>query len=251
MKELRSISVAAFLLLMIVPAANAQDNWPNDRVMRMIARSEAKHIRSRHNLINILREQPQFWIELEAVAVRLKTEPAWLLNVVASESLFNPLARNSFPGQSATGLLQFIESTAQSLGTTTEAISRMSPVDQLRLIERYLTLFRGRLNSLADVYLAVFRGFIVEGGDASIVAPLNNSNKEQRIYSLNKWLDFNRDSKITKGELALAALTIGRFQPVAPHPFRSQNRRTSTTQDRNPENRQTRSIYVRSLNTQK
>ena len=51
------------------------------------------------------------------------------------------------------------------MGTTTEAIRRMSPVEQLRLVEKYFTPFRGRLNSLADVYLAVFRGFIVEGGE--------------------------------------------------------------------------------------
>lgn len=90
---------------------------------------------------------------------------------MASESLFNPAARNGLPTQTATGLFQFIESTAQSLGTSTEAIMRMSPAEQLRLVEIYLTPFRGRLNSLADIYLAVFRGFIIEEGDASVVAP--------------------------------------------------------------------------------
>ena len=74
---------------------------------------------------------------------------------MASESLFNPAARNPLPGQTASGLLQFIESTARRMGTTTEAIRRMSTVEQLHLVERYLTPFHGRLNSLADVYLAV------------------------------------------------------------------------------------------------
>ena len=131
------------------------------------------------------------------------------------------------PGQTATGLLQFIEDTAQGMGTTTEAIRRMSPVEQLRLVEKYLTPFRGRLNSLADVYLAVFRGFIAEGGDTSVVAPLDKSNKERRIYSLNRWLDFNGDGKITKGELALAAFSIGRFQPAAPRSGKSLNRNSA------------------------
>jgi hypothetical protein len=219
--------------------------------MRMIARSETKHIRSRQNLIKILRDQPSFWIELQAIAKRLKTEPAWLLNVMASESSFNPAARNGLPGQTATGLLQFIEDTAQRMGTTTEAIRRMSPVEQLRLVEKYLSPFRGRLNSLADVYLAVFRGSIIEGGDASVVAPLDNSNKEHRIYSLNRWLDFNGDGKITKGELALAAFSTGRFQPVAPRPGRIPNRNSVDAFDQKPETRRTRSIYVRSLNRQK
>jgi len=250
MKGSRSIGIAAILLLAIAPAASAQQQKLGNRALRMIARSEAKHIRSRQNLINILQDQPNFWIELQAIAKRLKTEPAWLLNVMASESLFNPAARNRLPGQTASGLLQFIESTAQSMGTTTEAIRRMRPVEQLGLVERYLTPFRGRLNSLADVYLAVFRGFIVEGGDAIVVAPLDNSNKERRIYSLNRWLDLNSDSKITKGELALAAFATGRFEPIAPRTGKGLSHALTDAPDRKPETRQTRSIYIRSLNTQ-
>jgi len=251
MKGLRPTVAMALFLLMITPAADAQDEGMNDRALRVIARSATKHARSRQNLIKILRDQPNFWMELQAIARRLKTEPAWLLNVMASESLLNPAARNGLPGQTATGLLQFIEDMAQNMGTTTEAIRRMSPVEQLCLVEKYLTPFRGRLNSLADVYMAVFRGFIVEGGDASVVAPLGKSNKERRIYLLNRWLDFNGDGKITKGELALAAFTTGRFQPVAPHAGESLNRNTVDTSDQQPETRRTRSIYVRSLNSQK
>jgi hypothetical protein len=237
-------------LLIIAPAADAQDKVPQRRAMRMIAGTEAKHVRSRQNLIKILRDQPNFWTELQAIAKRLKTEPAWLLNVMASESLFDPKARNGLTGQTASGLLQFIESTAQSMGTTTDAIRRMSPIEQLRLIEKYLAPFRGRLNSLADVYLAVFRGVIVEGGDVTIIAPLNNSNKELRIYSLNRWLDFNGDGKITKGELALAALSVGRFQPAAILSGKSLHRSPAYASDRKPEARRTHSIYAGSLDFQ-
>src|SRR5499426_3880777 len=176
MTGLRSIGLALALLPAIAPVTCAQDKNV-ERVVRIIARSEPKHLRSRNNLAKILRNQPNFWIELQGVAERLKTQPEWLLNVMACESLLNPSARNSLPGQTASGLLQFIEATARSMGTTTAAIRRMNPVEQLRLVERYLTPFRGRLKSLADVYMAVFRGFIVEGGDANVVAPLDNSNK--------------------------------------------------------------------------
>jgi hypothetical protein len=251
MKGMKKTGVAALLLLVIAPAADAQDKGPQRHALRVIARSEAKHVRSRQNLIKILRDQPNFWVELQAIALQLETEPAWLLNVMASESLFNPKARNGLPGQTATGLLQFIESTAQRLGTTTEAIRRMKPVEQLRLVEKYLTPFRGRLNTLADVYLAVFRGFIIEGGEASVAAPLNKSKKEQRIYSLNRWLDINGDGKITKGELALVAFATGRFHPVAPHAGKSLNRNSANAPDRKSETRRTRSIYIRSLNGNK
>lgn len=168
---------------------------------------------------------------------------------MAVESLLNPSARNSLLGQTASGLLQFIEATAQNMGSTTAAIRSMSPVEQLHLVERYFTPFRGRLNNLGDVYTAVFRGFIVEGGDESVVAPLDSSIKEQRIYSLNKWLDSNRDGKIIKGELALAAFTIGRFQPGALRSRGSLDRHFFRDGEINPA--QTRSIFVRSRNMQK
>ena len=251
MKGLRTAGVAALLSLMVAPAANAQDKGLSYRALQMIARSEAMHIRSRQNLIKILRDHPNFYIELQTIAKRLRIEPAWLLNVMASESLLDPTARNGLPGQTATGLLQFIEKTAQRMGTTTEAIKRMSSVEQLRLVEKYLTPFRGHLNSLADVYLAVFRGFIIEGGDASVVAPLVKSKKEQRVYILNRWLDFNDDGKITKGELALAAFTTGRFQPAAPYAGESPNRNSIAPSDLKPETNRTRSIYVRSLNARR
>jgi hypothetical protein len=167
---------------------------------------------------------------------------------MANESLFNPAAHNPLPGQTASGLLQFIESTARRMGTTTEAIRRMSPVEQLRLVERYLTPFRGRLNSLADVYLAVFRGVVIEGGDTVVVV---DSNKERRIYALNKSLDLNGDGRIVKGELSLAALSVGRFLPAPARtkPVKMGKDNLSVKEDQPPAPR-TRSIYIRPANHQ-
>jgi hypothetical protein len=247
MKRWRLLGVAVTLL--VAPAATAQTTQPDDHVRRIVARSEAKHRLSRQNLLKILNSQPRFWPELLAVAERLETQPAWLLNVMATESLFDPSSRNAIPGQSASGLLQWIESTARSMGTTTSAIRRMDPVKQLGLVEKYLAPFSGRLNSLADVYMAVLRGFIIDGKDETVVSPLNNSRKEQRIYRLNKWLDLDNDRKITRVELALAATLIGRFQPqdpTDPHygmDLRSPLPAPSTRPDRKPV---TQSIYIRS-----
>jgi Transglycosylase SLT domain len=246
-KRLRSIGVAAALLM--APTAIAQNKETSDHVRRIVARSEAKHLRSRQNLLKILREHPQFWPKLQAVAERLKTQHAWLLNVMAVESLFDPSARNSLPGQSASGLLQFVKETASRLGTTTAAIREMDPVEQLHLVEKYFAPFRGRLNSMADVYMAVFRGFIIDGKDEAVISPLDNSRKEQRIYALNRWLDFNGDNKITKGELSLAATLIGRFQPQYPtSPSHGKDLRPTLLAPSAPSDRMpvTRSIYIRS-----
>jgi Transglycosylase SLT domain len=259
MKELRQGGAAAILLLALAPSADAQGERTNDGAPRMIARNEAKRVRSRQNLAKVLRDQPQFSIELREIAKRLKTEPAWLLNVMASESLFDPKARNGLPGQTASGLLQFIESTARALGTTTEAIRRMSPLDQLRLVEKYLTPFRGRLNSLADVYMAVFRGFIVEGGSEALAAPLNDSRRERRVYALNRGLDLDGDRRITKGELSAAALSAGGFErasagveldPTKPSERRGGSLYAATSSSSDSPNpitpaQATRSIYAR------
>jgi hypothetical protein len=108
-------------------------------------------------------------------------------------------------------LLQIIEETATGLGTTTSAIRRMNAVEQVRLIEKFFIPFRGKLNSQGDVYLAVFRGFMIEGGPETVVAPLNHSHKEHCAYYLNRGLDINGNGRITKGELAITAFSVGRF----------------------------------------
>lgn len=251
MKRLIWMCVAALALLILPISAPAQDG----PLLKLLVRTEGKHLRARQNLEQILREHPEFWVELQAVAARLKTHPAWLLNVMASESLFAADARNRLPGQTASGLLQIIEDTAQGLGTTTAAIRQMSPVEQLRLVEKYFAPFRGRLDSLADVYTATFRGFIVEGENDAVVAPLDDSRKEQRIYALNQALDLNSDGRITKGELSAAALSIGRFQAASLADHKQNGEPVghsaslylgaSASRDRNFESRQTRSIYVR------
>ena len=212
MIRLGSLGVNAVLLLLLSAPAQAQDpgTSPEDYLFRLFQRTDARHRVSRRNLESILRDQPEFWPRLQAVAARLRTEPAWLLNVMAYESLFEPDARNPLEGQTASGLLQIIEKTARRLGVNTDAIRRMSAVEQLGLVEKYLEPFVGRLNTLSDVYMAVFRGSIAQGGASVVIV---DSKKEPNVYALNKSLDINRDKSITKGELGLAALSVGRFVP--------------------------------------
>lgn len=81
-------------------------------------------------------------------------DPAWLANLIHHESRFNPQAVN--PSTNATGLIQFIPSTARSLGTTTDALRGMTGVQQMAYVEKYLSKFKGKFNSPADTYMAVF-----------------------------------------------------------------------------------------------
>ena len=210
MRRLLLTGIAALALFTASPA-RAQDANAQIQLTRLLARTEARHRAARQNFERLYGQYPGFLPELQTVAAKLETRPEWLLNVIACESSFIPSARNNLPGQTASGLMQIIESTARGLGTTTAAIRRMNPIEQLQLVEKYFAPFRGRLNSLADVYLAAFRGFLVDGGPETVVAPLNDSVKERRAYSLNSGLDLDGDRTITKEELESVAFGVGRF----------------------------------------
>ncbi len=212
MRRIILLSAATLALLIASPVqCSAQELEEQSQLIRPSARTEARAKGARLNFERLLSQHPEFLPELQQVAARIETRPEWLLNVIASESSFIPSARNRLPRQTASGLLQIIESTAAGLGTTTATIRRMNAVEQLRLIEKFFTPFRGKLNSLGDVYLAVFRGFIVAGGPETVVAPLDGSRKERRVYYLNRGLDVDRNGRITKGELAKTAFSVGRF----------------------------------------
>ena len=70
------------------------------------------------------------------VADVVDADPYTLANLINLESGGDPRAVNGVTG--ATGLIQFIPSTARSLGTSTAAIAQMSALQQMDLVERYL-----------------------------------------------------------------------------------------------------------------
>lgn len=213
MRRLILVGITALVLVMALKT-HAQETMTQNQMDRLLARTEARAREARLNFNRLIANYPGFLPELQQVAARLETRPEWILNVMACESSFVASARNHLPGQTASGLLQFIRQTAKNLGTSAVAVRRMSPVEQLRLIEKYFTPFKGHLTSLADVYLAVFRGFIVSGGPEAVIAPLNSSFKERQAYSLNRGLDLNGDHRITKNELAQIAFGVGRFSEM-------------------------------------
>lgn len=92
--------------------------------------------------------------EIERVSNKLGIHPSWLANVINFESGGNPQARN--PYSSATGLIQFITSTAARLGTSVDALYQMTGRQQMAYVEKYFSAYAGKLRSQEDVYMAVF-----------------------------------------------------------------------------------------------
>lgn len=124
----------------------------------------------------------------------------YLMAVIAFESAetFRADIKN-FAGSGATGLIQFMPSTARSLGTSVEALASMSPGDQLNYVYKYFRPYKGRLKTLADVYMAVLWPAAIGKPDDFV---LWDKQSRPTTYRQNAGLDFNRDGKITKGEAA-------------------------------------------------
>ena len=82
-------------------------------------------------------------------------DPGWLANVMWFESLLDPSKTNASFG--CTGLIQFCpNSGAQKVGKTTDELRRMGAIEQMDYVEAYLREYRGRMNSSADLYMAIF-----------------------------------------------------------------------------------------------
>jgi hypothetical protein len=128
---------------------------------------------------------------------RLDCDPSHLMACMAFETgeRFRSNVRN--PASSATGLIQFMEPIARSLGTTTAELAAMSEVDQLDYVLKYFRRHRGRLNSLSDVYMAILWPAAVGKPDAAVLF-----RRPSSTYRVNRGLDVNRDGVITKGEAA-------------------------------------------------
>ena len=136
-----------------------------------------------------------FIAKVEAMAERLGTQPEYLLAVMSFESGFSPGIRNQ-AGSGATGLIQFMPGTASELGTSTDALARMSAVDQLDYVERYFNNRSdpGDLNTLEGVYTTVLYGSPRPDPGSTLFS------QGTAAYRMNAPLDVNGDGRITAGD---------------------------------------------------
>jgi Subtilase family/Domain of unknown function (DUF4114)/LysM domain/LGFP repeat len=148
---------------------------------------------------------PEFLNKVAAIGQRLGVAPEYLMAVMAFETgqSYSPKIRNNASG--ATGLIQFIPSTAKGLGTSTAALANMSAIEQLDYVEKYFSPYKDRLKTLEDVYMAVLW--------PKAVGKNNNYHlfaQPGQAYAQNKGLDLNDDGVVTKQE---AASKVRKFLP--------------------------------------
>lgn len=147
-----------------------------------------------------------FRVKVREICDRLSFDPNWLMAVMGFETgyTFSPAARN--PGSSATGLIQFIESSARAVGTSTAQLARMTAVRQLDYVEAYYQQYAGRIRNLGDAYMAVLWPIAI-GRPDSYVMWSRDSGPYQREYAQNSGLDVNRNGFITRGEAVASVNT--------------------------------------------
>jgi len=133
--------------------------------------------------------------EVERVSSKFGFSPGALIGLMQSESGINPQARNSNGG--ATGLIQFMPATARSLGTSTDALYKMSRAQQMVYVEKFFSPYSSGLKgaSAGKLYAYVFLP-----GRAGRQSGILTENPEN-YYTHNRGLDMNKDGRISISDL--------------------------------------------------
>jgi transglycosylase-like protein with SLT domain len=131
------------------------------------------------------------------ISGNILVDPDFLMAAMAFESgqTFSPSVKNAQSG--ATGLIQFMPSTATTLGTSTAALAGMTAVDQLNYVEKYFNPYKGKLNTIEDVYMAILWPNAIGKPNSFLLF-----SSPSTAYNQNSGLDANHDGKVTKEEAA-------------------------------------------------
>lgn len=139
--------------------------------------------------------EPGFKAALEKTASNLGVDPNHLIAIMKQESGLDPQAVNKT--SRATGLIQFMPKTAAGLGTSTDALYRMTATEQLPWVEKYFKRAGIRPGmGLGDLYIAVFYPAAMGKSDSHVI-----SRSGRAVYNQNKGLDTNKDGVITVADV--------------------------------------------------
>jgi len=148
------------------------------------------------------KKSAEFLNKTAAIAKELGGNVNHLMAIMQFESGISATNVNRLSG--ATGLIQFMPSTARGLGTSTSELLAMGEIQQLDYVRKYLLPYRGKLNTIGDFYAAVLWPAAVGKPDSYVL--FSSPSIE---YRQNNGFDRNRDGAITKAEMT--ALVSGRL----------------------------------------
>ena len=158
--------------------------------------------------------------EIVRVSDLLGIDPGWLANVINFESKGgDPKARQS--RTKATGLIQFMPCptcTAEELGTTIDALYKMTGRQQMYYVEKYLLRKAkgapgGRLTSQEDVYMAVFYPKAIGRPDCIFSAKVQSQNPG--IVTPSDYARLSNARARLPVDPATGLTEVGRMSPLA------------------------------------
>ena len=144
-------------------------------------------------------QDPDFNAKVEKVAQALGVKSSDLIAIMKQESGVDPTAVNKSSG--ATGLIQFMPTTASRLGTSTTALAQMSATEQLDYVYKYFKMTGVGDGQLGDLYMAVFMPKYVGYDDATVLGASGAPGFSGKVYAQNRGLDRNRDGTITVADV--------------------------------------------------
>ncbi len=141
--------------------------------------------------------------KIKGIALTLGIDPNWLMAVINFETAgtFSPSIQNSYT--KATGLIQFMPTTALGLNTTVSTLKEMDFFHQLDYVERYYRPYKSKIKSFVDLYLATF--FPVAIGKPNNWVLRANGITAQKIAEQNPI--FNDGGKVTVGKIKRVILS--------------------------------------------
>lgn len=140
----------------------------------------------------------EFYQKIVEIAKKINCDPGDLLGLMNAESGIKASSVNKNGG--ATGLIQFMPSTAKAFGTSTAALKQMTEVQQLEYVEKFFIKMK-KMAKIPD-NKPIGRGTLY----ALVFLPAR-ANSEiltqagEKYYNANKGADRNKDGKITMTEL--------------------------------------------------
>ena len=137
---------------------------------------------------------PEFLAKVKRISNNLNCNYKDLLAVMNAESGIKTTAVNK--STNATGLIQFMPKTAQDLGTSVDELKKMTPVQQLDYVEKYLQKAKKQVGFSSDrkisggeLYALVFRPAKTKTGIFATKGETAYNSGE------NYKLDLNKDGK--------------------------------------------------------
>lgn len=137
----------------------------------------------------------EFAEKVNAICGRIGIDPSWLMACMAFETGRTFKSSTQNPISKATGLIQFMPTTALGLGTTVGELAQMPEIDQLDYVEKYFEPFRNKLRTLSDTYMAILWPKGVGKPEDEVLF-----DESTKAYLQNRGLDINKDGGITKAE---------------------------------------------------